>query len=210
MDLDIAALRSAPVAADPFPYAIVPDFLRGQTLAEVCRDFPVIRMPGLFPPEELTYGPGFRALLDALRGEDVRRAIELTLGVDLADCLPLLTVRGQARARDGQIHRDSEFKRATLILYLNPGWEPAGGRLRLLRSPTDIEDYAAEVPPEAGLLVAFRCTERAWHGHKPVSGPRRYVMMNYVADHQACRREHLRHRLSAKVKKVKALFSPAL
>src|SRR3546814_20740691 len=99
---------------------------------------------------------------------------------DLTSRPTMVTVRGQCRARDGQIHTDSRGKIITVLIYMNAAWEADGGRLRLLRSRDDIEDYAAEVPPREGSMVAFRCTEDAWHGHKPYEGSRRPHQLNWV------------------------------
>jgi SM-20-related protein len=48
--------------------------------------------------------------------------------------------------RDGNIHTDAANKIITVLIYMNPTWEQSGGRLRLLRSPDDIEDVLVEVP----------------------------------------------------------------
>ena len=206
MELNLSALRSVPLVADPYPYAVIPDFLPPEALAEATRDFPKIDMAGLFPPEELAYGPGFAKLLEVLQGDALRHAVEEKFGIDLTGRPTMVTVRACARARDGKIHRDSKFKLITLLLYLNQDWHRDGGRLRVLRSADDIENYAAEVPPEGGVLFAFQCTDKAWHGHKTFNGPRRCIMMNYVVDEEARQSELARHRFSAKVKKVKRLF----
>ena len=50
----------------------------------------------------------------------------------------------------------------------------------MLRSSSDIEDYAAEVPPLGGTVLAFRRTDTSYHGHKPFVGERRMVQMNYL------------------------------
>ena len=62
----------------------------------------------------------------------------------------MYTVRGFVRSRDGEIHTDSKTKLITVLLYMNEGWESDGGRLRILRSGTDLEDSVAEVPPYGG------------------------------------------------------------
>jgi SM-20-related protein len=90
-----------------------------------------------------------------------------------------------------------------MLLYFNEGWPHEGGRLRILRNGTDFENYAAEVLPLGGRLVAFKCTETAWRGLKSYEGVRRCVMCNYVAGVAALRRELTRHRFSASVKRVK-------
>ena len=93
----------------------------------------------------------------------------------------------------------------TLLLYLNETWHTDGGRLRILRKPDDLEDFAAEIPPDGGTLLAFRCTPNAWHGHKPFYGPRRALQLNYVSDARMMRREVARHRFAARIKSVKRL-----
>jgi len=47
--------------------------------------------------------------------------------------------------------------------------------LRLLRSPTDLDDVILEVPPQQGTLLAFRRSHNSYHGHKQFSGPRRVI-----------------------------------
>ena len=44
------------------------------------------------------------------------------------------------------------MKKVTVIVlvYFNEQWEHAGGRLRILRSADNIEDYVAEVKPMGG------------------------------------------------------------
>ncbi len=116
----------------------------------------------------------------------------------------MVTVRGQAGARDGKIHADSKSKLVTVLIYMNESWEASGGRLRLLRSPDNLDDMVAEVPPDAGTLLAFLVTPHSWHGHVPISGPRRVIQLNWVTDDSVVRREQARHRVSARVKRLLA------
>src|SRR5439155_15583355 len=90
----------------------------------------------------------------------------------------------------------------TVLLYLNPQWEQAGGRLRLLRSATDLDNYFEEVPPAEGTLLAFQRTDNSWHGHKPFIGERRVIQLNWVTGQWRERFEILRHRGSAWVKRL--------
>ena len=99
----------------------------------------------------------------------------------------MITVRGQARPKDGRIHTDSVTKLVTVLLYLNQAWKGEGGSLRLLRSNASFDDYFADVPPEAGTAVFFRCTDNAWHGHTPYVGPRRALQLNWVTDESVVR-----------------------
>jgi SM-20-related protein len=120
----------------------------------------------------------------------------------------MVTVRGAARAADGRIHTDTSTKLITVLIYMNETWEAEGGRLRLLRSPDNLDDVVAEVPPAAGTLLAFRVTPNSWHGHAPVTGPRRVVQLNWVTSDAVVRRERLRHGIATRVKRLFSFTRP--
>jgi hypothetical protein len=204
--LDLAAFRETPLTRQPFPFLVVPGFITPAARAAINADYPRIDSPGSFPVSGLTFGSGFRQLLDELSGPAFRQACEEKFGIDLGDRSTMITVRGRCGTRDGNIHTDAVSKIITVLLYMNPTWEQSGGCLRLLRSGQDIEDVLIEVPPREGTLVAFRRTDNSWHGHKPFIGPRRVVQFNWVTHQGYQRREFLRHRLSAWMKKTLALF----
>jgi SM-20-related protein len=198
------ALEAAQLARDPYNHVLVPGVITKDALDAANADFPVIDRPGSFPTGQLKYGPGFAALVDALEGPELAAALGAKLGIELTGKPTMVTVRGRARPTDGQIHTDSSGKLVTVLLYMNPSWEDYGGQLRLLRSPTDLEDYAVEVPPDEGTLVAFPCIENAWHGHHPFDGERRTIQLNWVNSHAYKKREQIRHSISAFFKKLKA------
>jgi len=205
--LDLAALARAPLNREPFDFAVVPGFLTPEAVAAVERDFPPIATPGSFPPSTLRYGPAFRALIDELRGPDLARAMGLKLDLPL-DTLPtMLTVRGHTSAHDGRIHYDRRGKVVTALLYLNRDWNDKAGWLRMLRSRDNLDDYAAEVPPEMGTLLLFRCTDNAWHGHKPFVGQRRAIQLNWVNSRLMCWFEQGRHWQAAVTKPIKLFFT---
>jgi SM-20-related protein len=199
--LDLAAFERTPLAREPFPWLVVPGFVPGPARALLSRDFPAIERPGSFPLDDLTYGPAFHAFIAELRGAALQQAFAEKFALDLTGRPTMITVRGQARAADGRIHTDTASKLITVLIYMNESWEASGGRLRLLRSPDSLEDVIAEVPPAAGTLLAFRVTPQSWHGHAPVSGPRRVLQLNWVESERVVRRERLRHGLSARVKR---------
>ena len=198
--LDIERLRAAPLTREPFEFVVVEGFVREDALPAIIADFPTIRRTGSFPIDTLGHGPAFAALVAALRGGALRRAVEEKFEVDLGDHPTLLTVRGRSDGRDGHIHTDSPSKIITLLLYMNPVWEHPEGRLRLLRGPRDLEDYAREVTPLAGTMLAFRRSEQSFHGHYPHWGERRSLQLNWVSDPALVRRELARHRWSARLK----------
>lgn len=185
---------------DPFDFVVVEDFVRRDELARVVADFPQIRGHGSYPAASLRYGPAFGCLLAALTESMLRAAIEEKFEIDLSGRPTLVTVRGKSDGKDGRIHTDSADKIVTLLLYLNPGWEPAAGRLRLLRGPSDIEDFVREVAPIAGTMLAFRRSERSFHGHYPHVGERRVLQLNWVTEAAVVRRELSRHYWSARLK----------
>jgi len=203
---DFAALERTKLERDPFDFIVVPDFLRSENFASVLADYPEVPGPGSHPPAELRIHGHFRALIDELRGPEFQSAIERKFEIDLAGRPTMYTVRGYVRERDGAIHTDSKTKIITVLLYMNERWQEDGGRLRLLRGPDNLDDYVAEVPPNGGTLLAFRRADNSWHGHKPISGPRRAVQLNWVTSQAVVDAEQNRHRFSTRLKKIKNLF----
>lgn len=199
--IDYDRLRDTPLVRAPFEHLVVSAFLAAPALDAVISGFPEIEKGGSFPESELSFGPAFASLLAELRGPELREAVAEKFAIDLEGKPTMVTVRGQARAKDGRIHTDTVTKIVTVLLYLNPGWKDEGGRLRLLRSSSSLDDYFAEIPPEAGTAVFFRCTDNAWHGHTPYVGERRAIQLNWVTDESVVRHEERRHRFSARLKK---------
>lgn len=200
--IDLDALAGAAVASEPFDHVIVPGFVPADSRAALARDFPKVDRPGSIPVGELTYGPAFSQLIDALHGPTLTAAVGAKFGMDLTGRPTMITVRGHCRARDGKIHTDSRTKLITALLYMNEDWVSAEGRLRLLHGPDNIDDYAVEVPPEAWTLLLFRCSDNAWHGHTSFEGERRAIQLNWVRDRGVVLREQLRHTVSTRVKRL--------
>jgi len=205
--LDLERFRNTPLTSQPFQFLIVPEFVRAEARLAIDKDYPEVARPGSFPLREVTYGPGFATLIEQLRSDEFRQAFEEKFNVDLANRPDMITVRGRCSEKDGKIHTDSETKIITILIYMNPAWEPSGGRLRLLRSANNLDDVILEVPPTEGTLLAFRRSNNSWHGHKPFAGPRRVIQFNWVTSEAVVRREQNRHRLSAWMKKLRGAFS---
>ena len=200
--IDLAAFERTKLEADPFPYLIVPGFVPAAVRATLSVDYPKLDRPGSFPVADVAYGPAFRDFLAEIEGPEMRDAFARKFDVDLAGRPTMVTVRGQAQAKDGRIHTDSVTKIITVLVYMNEAWEAPGGRLRLLRSNASLDDMVAEVPPAAGTLLAFLVTPHSWHGHHPTNGPRRVVQLNWVECDSVVRRERFRHGLSARIKQL--------
>ena len=156
MILDLERLRTAPLNREPFEFVVIDDFIRAQQLPALLADFPAVRRHGSFPLAALSCGPVFGALAAELEGAALRAVIADKFAIDLEGRPTLITVRGRSDGKDGRIHTDSATKLITLLLYLNADWQEPGGRLRMLRRGDDLDDYAAEIAPVAGAMVAFR------------------------------------------------------
>jgi SM-20-related protein len=199
---DYEKFRTTPLCRDPYEYLIVPGFVTGGALDAINGDYPKIDHAGSYPLNSVEFGSSFQAMVDALESEEFRKAFERKFEIDLSGRPTTITVRGRSDTRDGHIHRDSESKIVTVLLYMNPSWDDSGGRLRLLRSKENIEDVAAEAPAAGGALVAFLRSEHSWHGHLPFIGERRVIQFNWVTDNESQRFAIFRHRVSASVKQL--------
>jgi hypothetical protein len=201
--LQLEKFRETELATRPYRYLIVRDFVTKDGLDAARRDFPSVPGPGSHPPGGLDIRGGFKALMDELVGPGFKKAVEEKFSIDLTGRPTMYTVRGFCRARDGKIHPDSETKIITVLLYLNDdAWPNDGGRLRLLRSANDMEDFVAEVEPSGGTLLVFKREDYSWHGHHSYEGPRRAVQLNWVTDESVVRREQGRHGLGSKLKSL--------
>ncbi|HVV64385.1 MAG TPA: 2OG-Fe(II) oxygenase [Rhizomicrobium sp.] len=195
--IDIEAVRRATLVEKPFPYIMAPGFVREEAIAAIERDFPLVTHPGSFPLPTLRYGPAFRVFMDAIRGAEFTTAVAEKFDIDLSTRPTMVTVRGWSSARDGQIHTDSVTKLITVLIYMNGKWESPKGRLRLLRSPDDLNDVVAEVPPDEGTLLVFKNQSNAWHGFEPFEGPRKVIQLNWVTNGRVVWWEQTRHKISA-------------
>jgi hypothetical protein len=208
LPIDLAAFEAAPLTREPFLFAMVPHFVRSEAMAAINADYPLVTHPGSFPLPTLKYGPAFARLMEAIQSVEFTRAVERKLGVNLAGRPTMVTARGQSAARDGQIHTDSRTKLITVLIYMNNAWEAKTGRLRLLRSPNNLEDVIAEVPPDEGTLLIFKNEPIAWHGFHAFEGPRRVIQLNWVRDMGVVKREQFRHRVSAFFKRLRGKSAP--
>ena len=185
---------------DPFDFVTVGQVLRPASVASVIDGFPAVDGHGSYPVGGLRSGPAFAALLAELEDAPFRRAVEEKFAIDLSGRPTMITVRGRSDGKDGRIHTDSATKLITVLIYLNPEWDDAGGRLRILRRSDDLDDYVAEIAPTAGAMVAFRRSDISYHGHHPHRGERRSIQLNWVTDSAVVRRELGRHNWSARLK----------
>jgi SM-20-related protein len=199
-------IANAAISSDPYPHFIVEQAFDLSCLKMLAQDFPQVRFAGLLPLRHVEKKGLFSQLIKDLESQQLKDIIGSKLGMDLTAMPPLITVRGYARQRDGKIHVDTVDKKVSILLYLNEEWQHEAGKLRVLRSGDNIEDYTAEIPPLMGKMFVFKVTDNCWHGHKPLQAERRALMLNYMSD-QANYKKHLqKHSRSAVWKKLKSKF----
>jgi SM-20-related protein len=198
--VDLTRLRASPLNRDPYDYVVVENFLAGGQVAALVDAFPAISGHGSYPLSTVACPPLFMRLAEELEGDAMRAAIEQKFGLDLGGRPTMITLRGYSDGKDGGIHTDSATKLVTVLIYMNPAWNDSAGRLRILRGPDDLGDYAAEVCPLPGTMVAFRRSAASFHGHRAHVGRRQSIQLNWVTDAGVVRRELGRHVWSARLK----------
>ena len=200
--LQMTALSECSIAKNPFDHLIVKRFLDPCTEADVLSDFPRISSGGSYPINRLSYGPSFGAIVSELTSGPFTEVLGGLFETNLATHPTLVTVRGRSRAKDGKIHTDNPNKLITLLLYFGRADDAAEGQLRLLRSPTNLDDYAIEVAPNYGTLLVFKNGPQAWHGFRSYTGARRVLQINWVSNARYVDKEEARHGFSALIKTI--------
>jgi SM-20-related protein len=178
--INLDVLRDAQLHTDPFDFLVAPGFLNSEVLAQVNADYPIIDTAANHALENLQYGPAFKALMAELQDQAFATLLGERFDMELGSLPTTVTVRKFCERTDGNIHTDHKSKVITVLVYFNEQWDHEDGQLRMLRSRDDIENYAAQVPPQGGTMLAFRRTDHSWHGHTQFVGERRMVQVNYL------------------------------
>jgi SM-20-related protein len=204
MILDLDGLSKLPTCTTPYEHLVMADFIKPAHQTQVLADFPPISDAGLYTPDELNISGAFASTMAELMAEPFERAMSKAFELDLSKYPKVYTVRGHTRAKDGNIHTDSTTKVVTVLLYFNANpWPQQTGRLRILRNGSDLNDFSEEVAPSGGMLLAFKRSDKSWHGHPPFEGERRAIQLNWVTSEWVVKKDELRHKLSAKLKALK-------
>lgn len=202
--LELDRLRSAALRRDPFEYTVVSGFLTPGSVNRIIETYPDISKGGSYPLESLKVSEPLQEVIDELDGPEFESAIAEKFDVALAGMPKMYSLRGYCRRSDGKIHTDSKDKIVTCLLYLNRDWTNEGGKLRLLRNASDLDDYAEEVSPDDGTLLVFKRSNASFHGHGPFEGVRRSIQMNWMTSQNKRTFHKLRHTLSAGIKRIAA------
>jgi Rps23 Pro-64 3,4-dihydroxylase Tpa1-like proline 4-hydroxylase len=111
-------------------------------------------------------------------------------------------VRRFSEPTDGHIHADHRTKIVTMLIYLNESWDTEEGQLRLLRSADDLDDYVVEITPLGGTMIAFRRSDKSFHGFRPFVGERRVIQLAWVHESTIARYEKQFSRLSKPLRRL--------
>jgi Rps23 Pro-64 3,4-dihydroxylase Tpa1-like proline 4-hydroxylase len=207
--LRLAAERSADYrTAQPFPHAVIDDFLPEQVAAELLREFP---SPAQIEwdryqdaghsdklatsvPERM--GPFTRHLLAELNSGAIIEFLETLSGIEGLIPDPHLVGGGLHQIEPGgflDVHADFNVhqwlrldRRLNLIVYLNPDWkEEYGGHLELWNA--GMSSCVQRVLPVFNRCVIFSTSDVSFHGHPtPLSCPpgmsRKSLAMYYYSN----------------------------
>lgn len=202
---DLAALAAASVEREPYEHLVVRRCIAPSALAAINRDYPRLPGPGAHPLDKVALDGAVAHFWALLGTAAFRDLIAEKFGLSLADTAVMGTIRSECEAADGAIHTDSKTKIITILFYFNEQWPHPGGRLRLLRNGTDLGNFAAEVEPSEGTMLAFRRSESSWHGHLPHTGERRMLQMHFVDAKRIARNEQKRQSIAWRLKKFFSL-----
>jgi len=200
--LDLAALQSTPVKNDPYPYFKLDNAIHADYVQSVIDGFPAIADGGSYNVDDVESNSAFQALIDSIDTPAFRQIICDKFDVKVMDLPMMMTLRGFSRDKDGRIHTDSKTKVATILIYLNEPWQADSGKLRILRNGQDMDNYADEVSPGPGTLVAFKVTDNCWHGYPSFEGRRQSIQINFLTSAAASNKHRFFHKLSAKLKQL--------
>ncbi len=200
--LNLDELAASPLKTDPYPYFTVDRIIDKAHVDSVISAFPAITDGGSYNIDDVEMQPAFKAFIDSIDSPAFRRIICDKLDVKVMDLPMMITLRGYSRKKDGRIHTDSKTKVATILIYLNDEWSADTGKLRVLRSETDMDDYVEEIAPGPGSLLAFKVTDNCWHGYPSFEGKRQSIQINFLTSQAAGNKHRFFHSLSAKFKSL--------
>lgn len=200
--LKLDALAASTLKTDPYPYFTVERAIDAEHINDIITGFPAINDGGSYNIDDVEMSPAFRCLIDSIDTPAFRRIICDKFNVAVMDLPMMITLRGYSRKKDGRIHTDSKTKVATILIYLNEDWQADTGKLRVLRSADNMDDFVEEISPGPGSLMAFKVTDNCWHGYPSFEGKRQSIQINFLTSEAAGNKHRFFHRLSARLKSL--------
>ncbi len=153
--LNLDALAAAETRTQPYPYLVAWGAVTFEDAERIRADLP--------PPDQKT-APGaapaptgaFADLVHELQSPTLSRLLASKLGLELAGTTRQISVRRRLGRTDREAIAPPPSDLCTVFLYLGEASdEEQGGALRALNTASDLNDFAEEVAPIAGNLVAI-------------------------------------------------------
>ncbi len=189
----VEELRATYAAGTPYPHIVFDDFLEPGALAAAVEEFPPLtgdqwnnyvhaneRKYSNTDPS--TWGPTLQQILAVLNSDRFVSFVGALTGIDNLVADPTLEGGGLHQSPTGgflNIHADFTVhphdrylqRRANILLYLNPEWDPAwGGDLELWSQ--DMSECVHTVTPIANRVLIFSTDPDSFHGHpEPMTCP---------------------------------------
>src|SRR5437016_403738 len=88
--INIDAIRKAAFQEQPYPYMIIENLIRPESLAKVVESFPTLSKRGSFPLNAISCSGHFDLLMKELEQPELREAIGKRFGMDLEDKPPMI------------------------------------------------------------------------------------------------------------------------
>ena len=175
--------------AEPVRHIVIDDFLDAEYAHTLLDDLP---SPAAMPKSRDYMFSDKRELSTLDRHSDISRLLhDVFMSKEFADFLNLLTGREvfvdpeyvgggfHAGAKNSFLDLHTDFnlhpahsdwlRELNILLYLNPGWQPAwGGQLLLTDSP---DAPTMSVEPKFNRLVIMESTDTSFHGYERISFP---------------------------------------
>lgn len=180
-------------SAQPFRHLVADDFLAGGFARALLAEFPAFDERGAINEageigrkavveRVRSLGGAYRQLDDLARSGEFLALVSKLTGIPGLLYDPHYFGGGTHENRDGQDldpHVDFNrhpiegwYRRLNLIVYLNPGWQPAwGGSLELHSDPTAADDRVSSILPLFNRCVIFETTGSSWHGFSRITLP---------------------------------------
>ena len=217
---DLPLLAAAYANADPYPHIVLDDVFPDDVLERLVEEhvgIPDATWTSYLHLNERKYannrrdswGPTLRAVAEALYEQPFLGFLEGLTGFEGLVTDPAMDGSGLHRSvRGGFLNVHSDFtahhtdpslrRRVNLLLFLNPGWDPAwGGSLELWSK--DMQRCVTSIEPKANRIVVFSTDEHAFHGHPdrlacPPEVARRSLALYYFRREAAGRPSATRYR----------------
>lgn len=181
------------VAAEPFPHAVIDEFLAPAFARRLLAEFPGFEQGNFIgddgqPGGKSTsdkvrqLGPAYRELDDAIRSREFLQLLSRLTGIESLIYDPWYLGGGTHENREGMSldpHVDFNFhpserwhRRLNLIIYLNPVWDAQwGGNFELFRDPHGSPRPDVSIAPSFNRCAIFETSERSWHGFDRIRLP---------------------------------------